>query len=109
MYMVAVYVLVLEYKIRHIAEPHLFHILVGKAGKVNIRKPVVRVRIERYVHHRLFGFGIGRHPPLEILKRTVYVDSPCSVVEDFVGVEQPAFLLVYLFAVVNQSSVKGVA
>lgn len=46
------------------------------------------------------------HPPLEILESPVYLYVAGTVVIDFVGVEDAPLLLVYLFAVIYNSSVK---
>lgn len=46
MNMVPVYIFVLHYEIWHLTESHLFHILMGKSGEINITQFIIRMRIQ---------------------------------------------------------------
>ena len=52
MHMVAVYILVLIYHVWLLPETELLQIFPCDVLQVRIREPVLRVRIERYMHHR---------------------------------------------------------
>ena len=52
MQVVAVDVLVFEHKIRLVAVAHLFQILACDVLKLRVGQHILRVRVERYMHHR---------------------------------------------------------
>ena len=70
---------------------------------------IVGVRIEGYMNHRFLGAGCRGHPPLEILVGLMDIYRAAAVVVNLVGIEQPPFLLVYLFRIVGQSAVNGIS
>ena len=78
-------------------------------GIIGVAQPVIGMRIERYVHHRPLRLGMRRHPTLKILINPMRVDRTRTVIVYFVGIEQAAFLLVYLFSVVSQGGIERVA
>ena len=57
---VAVYVLVLENKVRLVAEAHLFQILAGYILQFHIGQHILRVRVERDMHHRFLHHHLRR-------------------------------------------------
>ncbi len=59
MQVVAVDVLVLENKIRLVAETEFFQILAGYILQFHIGQYILRVRVERDMHHRLLHFICG--------------------------------------------------
>ena len=109
MHMVAVNVLVLHDKIWHFSKTHLLHVLVCEACKVGVAQTVVWVRVERDVHHRLFGAGCRRHPAQEIIVCPTDIHRAAAVVEYLVGVKHPAFLLVDFLPVVCDCPVQRTA
>ena len=107
--MMTVEVLMFHNDVGHFGKPHLLHILMCNLNILCFAEPVVGMRVQRNVHHCLFGFGSLRHPAFEILEDTVDVYLPAAVIVDFVCVEHPSMLLIDLLSVVDQTSVKRIS
>ncbi len=75
MQVVAVDVLVLENKIRLVAETEFFQILAGYILQFRIGQRIVRMRVERNMQHRLLHLICGgmkvRKPSIALLMSTV--------------------------------------
>ena len=108
MQVVAVDVLVLENKVRLVAEPHLFQILAGDVLQFRVGQHILGMRIQRDMHHRLFHFHLRRQEGEKALHRLVDVHRPRAVIEDTVGGKQPAFRFVNLLPVVGECAVQRV-
>ena len=109
MQVVAVDVLVLEYKIRLVSETEFFQILAGDILQLNIGQHILRVRVERDMHHRLLDLHLRWQEGEKTLHRLAYVHRPRAVIVDAVGGEQPPFRLVDLFPVVGKCAVQRVS
>ena len=99
-------VLMLENKVRLVCKAHLFQILPCDVLKFRVCQHIVRVRIQRDMHHRFLHSRISRHTGKKALHRLMDVHRPRAVIVDAVGGEQPPFLLVDLLSVVGKRTVQ---
>ena len=107
--MVTVDVLVLEYKIRLVAKTELFQILAGDVLQFRIGQHILRVRVERDMHHRFLHFHLRWQEGVEALHRLADVHLPRTVIIDAVGGEKPPLCLVNLLPVVGNRAVQRAA
>ena len=103
---VAVYVLVLENKIRLVSETEFFQILAGDILQLNIGQHILWVRVERDMHHRLLDLHLRWQEGVETLHRLAYVHRSRTVIVDAVGGEKPPLRLVNLLPVVGNRAVQ---
>ena len=107
--MVTVDVLVLEYKIRLVAKTELFQILAGDVLQFDIGQHIIRVRVERDMHHRLLHLHLRRQEGEKTLHRLVNVHRSRTVIVDAVGGKQPPMRLIDFLPVVGNRAVQRVS
>ena len=106
---VAVDVLVLENKIRLVAETEFFQILAGYILQFRIGQHILRMWVERNMHHRLLHLHLWRHEGEKTLHRLVDVHLSRTVIVDAVGRKQPPLRLVNLLPVIGNRAVQRVS
>ena len=103
---VAVDVLVLEYKIRLVAVTQPVEILACELFQLRIGQMVVGVRIERNVDDLITRAHLLRHEALEIPLGTCHVHPSVAVVKNPVHGKEPAFTLIHFQTVVGECAVQ---
>ena len=106
---VAVDVLMLEYKIRLVSETEFFQILAGYILQFRIGQHILRVRVERDMYHWLLDLHLRWQEGVETLHRLAYVHRSRTVIVDAVGGKQPPLRLVNLLSVVGNRAVQRAA
>ena len=106
MQMVAVYVLVLDNKVRLVAVAEFLQILACDVLQFRVGQHVVGMRVERDMEYRFLHPRMLRHTGKKALHRLAYVHRPRAVIVDAVGGEQTPFRLVDLFPVVGKRAVQ---
>ena len=103
---VAVYVLVLDNKIRLVPIAEFLQILACDVLQFRIGQHVVGMRIERDMEYRFLHPRMLRHTGEKALHCLADVHRPRAVIVDAVGGEQPPFRLVDLFPVIGKCAVQ---
>ena len=108
-HVVAVNVLVLIDHIGLTAKSNLLHVLTGNVLHVRIRQPVIGMRIEGDMHHRILRAASVWNEVHEILQSFSDVHLARTVIKDAVGGKQLALVLVDLLPVVRQCAKQRVS
>ena len=106
MQVVAVDVLVFEYRVGLVAVTEPCQILLGDGRQLRVAQTVVGMRVQGDMDDGLRRPHLLRHITCEVFRSLPDVEAARPLVEDFICGEQPSLPLVYLLPVVRQRPVK---